>query len=180
MNRHDLGRVRAICRALALPVFASITCSTVQQSMAQEQEPIEEIVVYGEQSLISLRKQVYLAEENFFDLFNALNEDDEFDVQCFDFAPTGTRIRRHACRAKFVVDAEAAEFSRWSDGPRVAVLPASAVIAQKRKEMGEKMLALLAERPELLEALDKVTTAKNNYAAGRRSRCEGKVISCGN
>lgn len=178
----DIIRTRS---ARLLPV---VLCCFVHAALAPAQdvdaepetwEPMEEIVVYGDRSLIALRKQVYRAEENFFDLFNELNDEDEFDVQCFYFAPTGTRIRRHTCRANFVVAAEAEEIINFRDGPKVAVAPAIGVIPQKRKEMAKKMLALLQERPELVEALNHVEVAKEAFYAERESRCENKVITCG-
>jgi hypothetical protein len=43
---------------------------------------IEEIVVYREQTLNTLRLEVYRVEEAFYDAFNAANSNDEFDITC--------------------------------------------------------------------------------------------------
>ncbi|MEM1176134.1 MAG: hypothetical protein AAGI27_15090, partial [Pseudomonadota bacterium] len=63
---------------------------------------IEEVVVVGDKSLVTLKHAVYRAEEEFFAIFNAQNSDDEFDVHCRYEAKTGTRIRKHTCEANFL------------------------------------------------------------------------------
>ena len=42
----------------------------------------DEIIVYGQTNVIILRNALFIAQENFFDLFNSLNSNDEFDVEC--------------------------------------------------------------------------------------------------
>ena len=121
-------------------------------------ESIEEIIVYGEKSVGELRREVYTAEENFFDLFNSLNQDFEYDVNCYYEAPTGTRIRHHVCKANFVVEATSAEFVEWrTRGPRYPAVPPELVIAKKKKILRQKMEALIAEHPELQQALNEYT-----------------------
>ena len=72
--------------SIAVAVMAISTAVLAQQEdveelsqRATEGEAIDEITVYGEQSMSSLRYQIYRAEEDFFDLFSELNDDDEFD-----------------------------------------------------------------------------------------------------
>ena len=48
----------------------------------QTERTPEEIIVYGKTSVIILQNALYRAEESFFDMFNALNSDDLFDVDC--------------------------------------------------------------------------------------------------
>ena len=121
-------------------------------------ESIEEIIVYGDKPLHALRREVYLAEENFFDVFSSINEDDEYDVRCFYEIPSFTHIRRHVCRANFVIDATSAQAEGWrTEGPRRPIVPAAWKIRTKKKRLGELMEVLIAEHPELLQALGEYT-----------------------
>ncbi len=135
-------------------------------------EPIDEVVVVGEKSMRTLRHAVYRAEENFFETFSRLNDDDEFDVRCFFEAPTGTRIRRHVCRANFLVAATSSEAEIWrSDGPRtVAAGSSQALLERKKKELQQKVEAMVAANPQLATALADYTAAKTDYDEERAER----------
>ena len=142
-------------------------------SATVEQEPsesIEEIVVYGDKSFSALRREVYKAEENFFDLFSSLNQDDEYDVRCYYEVPSFTHIRRHVCRANFVIDATSAESAPVLGGVGAFSRPAVYEIRRKKKIMRELMEALVAERPELLQALNDYTDKKQNLEAEKERR----------
>lgn len=165
--------------ALTMGILPSVgLCqSAVDQKVAETPpESIEEIVVYGEKSLSNLRHEVYRTEENFFAAFNALNEEEEYDVHCFYEIPSFTHIRRHVCRANFVKDATANEYAGWRRGQPAT--PAKTVIMQKKRRLGEKMELLAAEHPKLLEALNKYTNAKQ-VLQSEKDKCGGKLVVCG-
>lgn len=134
----------------------------VSETAKQEfPETIEEITVYADKPLHAMRMEVYRAEENFFDVFSSLNEDDQYDVRCFYEIPSFTHIRRHVCRAKFVVDATSAESAPWFSG-QVGTFsrPASLVIRRKKERLSEILEALVAEHPALHQALSEYTDKK--------------------
>jgi hypothetical protein len=118
---------------------------------------------------------VYKSEENFFAAFNTLNEEEEFDVHCFFEVPSFTHIRRYVCRANFVKDASAAEYAGWRRGQ--PTVPSLTVILQKKRLLGAKMELLAAEHPELLEALNEYTDAKQ-VLDFEKKKCEGQWIVC--
>jgi hypothetical protein len=145
-----------------------IISATVEQESA---ETIEEIIVYGDKPLHALRREVYRAETNFFDVFSSLNQDDEFDVRCFYEVPSFTHIRRHVCRAKFVIDATSAESApAFSEQVGAFNRPAKLVIERKKERLREIMEALVAERPELLQALGEYTDAKEILESEKERR----------
>ena len=80
---------------LALPLAA----------IAQGEEAIDDIVVVGKKSTSALRRDVFQSEDDFYALYNKLNDDNEYDVRCFYETPTGPRMRNHVCRAVFVSNA---------------------------------------------------------------------------
>ena len=137
----------------------------------ESSESIEEIIVYGNKSLAALRREVYKAEENFFDLFNSLNQDFEYDVNCYYEAPSFTRIKRHVCRANFVVEATSVQYVEIrTRGPRYPTVPPDLVIAKKKKILRQKMEALVAEHPELLQALTEYTATRTTLESERDNR----------
>ena len=145
-----------------------IISETVEQ---ESSESIEEIIVYGNKPLHALRREVYKAEENFFAVFSALNEDDEYDIRCFYEVPSFTHIRRHVCRANFVIDATSAESApAFSEGIGAFSRPAAFEIRRKKKRLRELMEALVAERPELLETLSEYTDAKQTLESAKKRR----------
>jgi hypothetical protein len=105
--------------------FPSVSlCQSVSDQDVEEKptKPIEEIIVYGEKSLPNLRREVNRKEENFFAVFSSLNDDDEYDIRCFYEVPSFTHIRRHVCRANFVINATSAQAAVWrTEGPRYPV-----------------------------------------------------------
>jgi hypothetical protein len=145
-----------------------IISETVEQ---ESSESIEEIIVYGDKSLHDLRLEVYKAEENFFEVFNSVNEDDEFDVRCFYEVPSFTHIRRHVCRAYFVTNATSGGAIVFMGAdPQYPVVPAGTIIMQKKRRMQEIMESLVAERPELLQALSEYTEKKQTFESEKENK----------
>jgi hypothetical protein len=145
-----------------------IISETVEQ---ESSESIEEITVYGDKSLHDLRLEVYKAEENFFEVFNSVNEDDEFDVRCFYEVPSFTHIRRHVCRANFVTNATSGGAIVFMGAdPQYPVVPAGTTIMQKKRRMQEIMESLVAERPELLQALSEYTDKKQTFESEKKNK----------
>ena len=173
--------IRVLLAFVLIPIGTSTTVSAqdAEQSPAAPTETIEEIVAYGDKSMNTLRQAVFRAEENFFDLFSSLNDDDDFDIRCFYETPTGTHIRRHVCRANFVTDATSAEAATFrTRGPRYPVQDARTVIMLKKRVLREKMETLISSNPELLEAVNNYTNAKQEYVCERKRKVEDKILDC--
>jgi hypothetical protein len=75
----------------------------------------EEVIVRG-QRLPDLRMQVESAKVRVYDLFNALNSDDAFDVSCDYEDSTGSRMRQHVCRPRFKTDIATDAARQWRHG----------------------------------------------------------------
>ena len=125
------GRIFAITLAMTVVTIPVGLCQTnsMQEDESASSETIEEIVVYGEKSLIHLRHEVQRAEDRVFDVFNTLNSDDEYDIHCYREAPTGSHIHRRVCRANFVSKATAEEARALLLGLPIPI--ASATIQKK-------------------------------------------------
>ncbi len=62
----------------------------------------EEQVVIEDLSVPELRAEIEKIQAEFYRVFNTLNENDDFDVECQKFTPTGTNIPQLGCEPKFV------------------------------------------------------------------------------
>lgn len=93
MNVHRLG-VKGMAVLGLTVVFSS------QMVDGAEQEPI----VIEDLSVPQLRAEIEKIQTEFYRVFNTLNEDDEFDIVCQTFTPTGSNISEVGCEPGFVTE----------------------------------------------------------------------------
>ena len=182
--RRSIGVVGNYTVGIAL-MLALAPVGLCQTTPDQESEPassdtLEEIIVYGDKSIIQLRREFYLAEANFFAVFNSLNSNDEFDVRCEYVTFLGSRRKHRLCQPKFARKAEArATQEMLASG---AMLYMSHVNRKKLKEMDEllwqEMSALIRRNMELQLAFTDLSKAKQIYETERQSRCDGRGFFC--
>jgi hypothetical protein len=139
-----------------------------------EEDEIEEIIVYGGRTLVGLRLDIYRAEDDFYELYNSLNSDDEFDVRCFKRAPTGSHIRKRVCQAEFV----SAIYAEASQNFRVGFVDTISYgqIQRKDKKMRKEMEELAATNAAFAAALAAISAATERYESEKRRRCDGRTI----
>ena len=162
-----VGIVVALLLALPLTGFCQSTSDEEMQEAPPEE--LEEIIVYGQRSLTELRLKMFWAEEEFYDLFNSLNSDDEYDVHCYREKPTGSHIRRRICRANYedgiTADDATSAALRLGAGSRIAL------IRYKERLLDREMESLLSEHSELLRSLQEFVEAKHKFDVERKTRC---------
>lgn len=149
--------------------------AAAEPAASSTSEEIDEIVVLGAHSLTLLRQEIIVAEDEFFDLYNELNDDDRFDIICETRRPIGTRIRVRECKAKFVRDAEVDAMQdalMMNDSP--ANVTAQPIRASKKdyRILEEKLKTLAVENPELQEALMNYDNISKKYAQEREKKFE--------
>lgn len=156
--------------ALFVAVLALPMAAVGQDEEASNDKTVDEIVVVGQKSLAELRRDVFKAEEDFYSVYNKLNDDKEYDVRCFYEKPTGTRIKNHVCRARFVTKAYSAHAARnRNDLSRVANQDANPALAKKTAKYQENMETLIAANPELYAALVQYDSARARFMAEREA-----------
>jgi hypothetical protein len=153
---------------LALPMAA--VGQPASTGLAANNETIDDIVVVGQKSLSQLRKEVFEAEEDFYSVFNKLNDEKDYDVRCFYEKATGTHIKNHVCRARFVTKA----FERHARRNRnnmssVANQSADPVLAEKTVKYQEKVETLITANPELQAAFVRYNTTRADFFAEREN-----------
>ena len=93
---------------VVIAVFLQQT-SNAEEVGTEESETLEEIIVTAPRSLSSIRVAIVESEENVLDLFNSMNDDNDYDIRCGRETAVGTHIARRVCRPRYVESA-----SSWS------------------------------------------------------------------
>ena len=150
---------------LALPMTAVGQDEEASTEVASDDEAIEDIVVASQKSTADLRRDLFQSEDDFYSLYNKLNDDNQYDVRCFYEAPTGSRIKNHVCRAVFVSRA-----LNRGNITRVTNLDTNPVIADKMVKFQEKLATLIAASPELQVVLVRYNTARARFMAQSEKR----------
>ena len=147
-----------IVAVLALPMTAFGQNEEAPMRVASVDEPIDNIIVSGEKSEAALRQELWNAEDDFYSLYNTLNDDNLYDVRCVDEAPIGSRIKVQVCRPVFVAKAQ-------SDGDVINVtnLHTNPIIANKMAKYQEIMNTLIAANPDLMAAVTTFSAARTRY-----------------
>ena len=95
-----------MCLVVLLGLGAPALAQEPENRSLPQGEDVEEVIVPGRR-LENLRVEIERLEEVVYERFNALNSDDEFDIQCLKQAPTGSNIPLRTCAPNFVIRAEA-------------------------------------------------------------------------
>ena len=82
-----------------------------EPQVTASQRPIEEILVTGERTVISLRNEIRREEENLYRIFNELNSHDRFDIKCKTERRLGSAILIRNCYPRFFTDLRETENS---------------------------------------------------------------------
>ena len=174
--------VGAVLLAFNSAGFGQTTDVTVAE---QSSEEMEEIVVYGDKSLLLLKNEIKRASDVVFESFNALNDDDEVDIRCSSRTPTGSNISSDSCRPNYEDQIWHEMMQRrvaMTDGNMsLANLPVDNAqvafkIQKKKKELDAKMEAMAHENPEFAKALIELLVAERVFAAEKERRCSGRII----
>ena len=152
----------------ALPL-ALLTCAEFARSA--EDLP-EEITVEAPVSLLRLKTQLNRAAVDMFNVFNALNDDDRFDIHCRYVTRWQSKIREQVCSAKFfddVKEQEAEQLMKDIGIPGASVTgPGVATLQRDNAILEEKLRRIAAENAEFADAVKSFTRLSEAYDARRK------------
>jgi hypothetical protein len=121
----------------------------------------DEITVIGRQSLRSLWQEVERAQDDIYTLFNALNEEDRYDITCKREQLLGTLIRQRLCMPNHVRQGYSRSASlSVLDGIAYDPRPA---MANDNRILAEKMAALIDANPQLRQAVENYARLLDAY-----------------
>lgn len=165
------------------------TSSTETTNPEAERTP-EEIIVYGQTNVIILQNALYLAEESFFDMFNSLNSDDLFDVDCKKRQKSiEERSKEHRCVPNFALRfaAQASSgfardmhygMSRGGANSSFGDLEYQARVRAMEKKMWAEIVELAKKDPAFREEIRNLQSAKRALEAEKERRGSCKKLFC--
>jgi hypothetical protein len=164
---------------LALPIGAAAA-----EPRGEPVAQLDEVDVVGKK-LRALHREVIEAENRFYERFNAINTNDDFNIYCDMDKATGTNIPQRRCRIKFLMDAEAIDAREFLQGltsassARGVGTPIAALVpqwVQRREEYRQTAKALLEKDPELLALGAELVRLQAQYERVRKERQKDKII----
>ncbi len=179
MIQHTVDRdfLPALIAAL-LGMSLCFSASAQEQDEASPSEfsgEIEELTVIAPQSLESMRQELVIAENDVLNVYNALNDDDDYDIYCTEERPLGSYIAVRVCRARFVDNEQAQSAYDLLSG--TGYTDPAGQISYHESIMRQKMSELAAENPNLYNALLRYYNLKTGYDSERASRFEDQFFA---
>ncbi len=138
MNTH-----RMLVAGFFISGLMTLTAAPSAYSVEQEQIIIDDL------SVPELRAQIDRIQTEFHRVFNSLNDDDEFDIECRKYTPTGSNISQLACEPLFVTKHRANNANDYRIGADELLSPDALL-----KELDAKLEQLTAKMNEQLRAND--------------------------
>lgn len=133
--------------------------------------PIEEIEITGQRSMRSMRFQLELVEEEMFALYNSLNHNDSYDVECVTGVRDQSRIRIRRCEPRFMQRARAQDARNLA---RDRTPPRSD--RELESDFARQLVLMEKERDELAEQYPQLAEIMRRYEeqkeALRERQCE--------
>ena len=143
--------------------------TSVATPSAEDWALVEEVIVIGLRPMTSIRQEIANTEDLIYETFNALNDNDAFDIVCTNEAPIGSQIRRRVCRSGFMVESETAAFIDFLDtGYGEVSLSRQRLVIKRQKEI---MAELANKNPDFLQLLKRRWALRQVY--------EQRVEACG-
>lgn len=178
----DKSRARvflaALCACLPLAARAEFPARTEVAAPRDifAVSSLDELVVTGEREKITAaRKALVEAEDRFYQVFNAGNDNHDFDMLCREEARTGTLIRQRVCTPRIVEEgtqAEAARLYLATEG-NVMLTDPDLIRANALVEMRKRILERLKRDPDLRRALLERAKLQQHFDELRKKKLDG-------
>ncbi len=184
----------SISLAVAFVFCAHVTCDAAQhetqteeahtanEAQVMEAGVMEEVTVLGRMSTFQLNKAVVRARLDFWDLYNSLNDVDEYRVVCEKVAATGTKLKKLQCAPAYYHDTarrltyeRSAQNLRRGAGGTIGMRPPSQrnfvnEATVKKREADAHMIALIEEHPALRRKFEYLVKANETYEQSKAAK----------
>ncbi len=139
----------------------------------QGDQTVDEIIVYGDISLGTLKAKIRITEDRAYSLFNELNDKDEFDIYCRTVVRRiGSNLKHRVCNPKFVENEKSDNAFLWRHG-FASMKTNTLKMDRKTEELRAEIVRLGGEHPELIDAMNDMTVAQQAYQSERIRRGGG-------
>lgn len=146
----------------------------------------EEVIVRG-RPLDSIRDLIREAEEVYYNRFNEINSDDQFDIYCRYRVELGSRAKRRTCLPNFWREADehiGEETARGMQGFQTLNTQAYASEQHRKSQLlADEMLQLTTEDEEMLRAVQRLANLQQSLEDSKgiqraaRSTAEREVVA---
>jgi hypothetical protein len=178
LKRHKVFKI--VCRKKIIQFYVVIASlflfqgSFAQELKSQEElekEFIEEVIVTAPKSLRSMKIELDKAKYNVFDIFNAMNDDNSYDILCRrerpvkdGFSPLLVSWSTRVCSTRFTRTETARTNQDYMDGYGDGGLEhLSGEFNDRGEVLTQKFNELIKDDPEFFQAMLEYTTLKKGY-----------------
>ena len=161
------------CLGMAARAVDAPVPQTAPAEHTDDTEQLDEVVIEG-QKLYQLRQEIVKAEDRFFEAFNELNKDDDYDIHCENSTTAGTRLKTRQCKPVFIADAQAAEARSLLTGEYAP--PAQLIALEREDDYRKKVLEVINKNPKLRKMVREHDALEQGYIKARKERFKGRWI----
>ncbi len=132
---------------ILVSLLALVSCPV----FSQEEEG--EVIVIAELNRAEVRQFIEEAEDQFYAIFNANVDDEDYKITCGQITPTGSNIQVRACEPEFLNKARADNMAsfQFNRGTELSESVLRANLAQEFALLQEKMAQMTREIPEFAQ-----------------------------
>lgn len=141
-----------------------------------DQPVLEEVVVTGQHSVATIRREMFKTQDLVYNTFNELNKDDDYDMVCVKEARIGSQIKYKKCRPRFMIEEMSEANTDWRDDGTALI--SWTEMRKKSLRQREIMANLANNNPHFLDLLKRRLALKKAYES-KREQC-GWELSCQN
>ena len=158
----------SVLLALCIPISLYANENTNKSS----KDDVEVIGVQGEKSIAYYRKQMRLAELDFYDLFNDLADEDKYKIRCRKEKRIGSNLSQTVCYPQYVLDRFAQETQAALNSGRIfpRLKDIEALVKKEREASNVYAQEIIEKNPELLKKLIKLTETQSLYEQKKADR----------
>lgn len=159
---------KSIAVVLALSNFAVVNSVSASDNASKNnsKEDIERIGITGSVPLLFYKDDMQAAELDFYEMFNALNDNKKYKVLCRKETRLGSRIKTRVCYPQYVLDrmAEETQDALSSGAGYPSLQQIEFAVKDEREESMKYVEELVKSNPELLEKLIQLNEKQALYA----------------
>jgi len=147
-------------------VLFSLAFLVALSPMLSAQEDEGEVIVIADLNRSEVQGFIEEVQAQFYEIFNANNDDDRFDIVCYEATPTGSHIKREVCEPKFFVDARSANANSHRTGSDMLVNDATlrAEHSAEFEELQQRMEAMTTSNAQFRELASILTQLRARLA----------------
>ena len=152
-----MKRLLTLCMALSLTPWLHAQDSNEDEG---------EVIVIADLNRAEIRQFIEEVEAEVYEIFNAANDDDAYDIFCRSETPTGTNIPQRICEPRFMTDARAKNVNDHRMGVDELLTPRAlqAELEPEMQRLTEKMDALGRENAQFREVVQILSALRARQA----------------